>query len=198
MTMRNKIISIVVSILLLISLVLYYSYTNVEAEVSDFKLGDPAISISSEKISIAIISALISNEISIPLLIDVINGVNLDINMEIKNNGLIPIEIKSVKYQLYINEIDMGFNQLDLQISVPPGASRTLNFYHLIKRESLIEAVASMVESGGSANISIDGEATVSLLGINMTLPFYKKINLNLIEIIRMEILNKVGVGPKT
>lgn len=183
MASKIKILAgVIIIILILIASLLYQSYTSVDVTVTDISLGSPPIEVDKGKAILLGAATLATGGAALPYLIEAIEGMNLEINIEARNGGVLPVYIPTVSYDLYINENYVGDGVLDREVTIDPGESELITIYQFINRESLLEVVASIVENDGLADIRVIGEARVSIMGQSFSIPFEQNTTINVYE----------------
>lgn len=186
MPSKTKFIAgIVLTIIILSGITLYYSYKNIEASINSIELGDPPIKINKSKALLIGLTAILSGGATLPMMLDAVEGINLIIGVEIHNGGMLPIQIHSINYKLYINDIYVGDGWYNKTITIQSGQNNTIDIHQTINKDNLLDIANSIIENRGLAKIGIKGEIKVSLAGLNLNLQFDKQTTIDLYNTIK-------------
>ena len=167
----NKSIIIGISILVIILGLFAYSYNQLGISLNDANIH----SIELESLSISNLLKAGLNTLSgnwFDAAFDLIHGINVNLIFSLSNNGLLPVYIPDFSYELLINEISIGQGISNVDITINPGETKEITSLQNIKKESLLPAINSIVDSEGIMNLKVKGTAYFKLLGFDIPIPF--------------------------
>lgn len=181
---------IIVALLLLGGGLTYYSYSRIDVYISSVSLASSPIKINTAKALLIGLSAIMTGGLSLPAMIDAIEGINLVIYIKAYNGGILPVYIPTISYDLYINNNYVGEGSSDREVTIQPGDSEIITVYQFIDRDSLLDVAMSIVNNNGEADIKAKGEAKASILGLSFSIPFEKTTTINVYEEIKKALIN--------
>lgn len=193
MSAIKKIVAISFILIILGGLGLYYSYSNIEVDVQSISLGYPPVKVDVTKAVLIGVSAILTGGVTLPALLKVIEGINLEIDFEVTNRGFLSIAIPSFNFEVYLNGYYSGIGSTFESITVGPGKSEYLKVKYTITVDQLLSILSSIIENDGYLEIRVKGEAPVKLVGIEFGIPFEKVYNINVYEIIYQQVKNAIS-----
>ena len=189
--MKRVIIISVVIVIAIVGLVfglIAYSYNQIDVSLSE---------ISSVEIELETLS--LSNLISLGLdllsgnwmaaALDVISGINLGLMFELTNNGLLPVYIPELSYDLSINGIPIGQGYSEINATINPGETKEIIILQNFQKESFSPSIESILNTEGVVDIGVSGTAYFELLGQSIPIPFESNRQVSLVD----EIQNQLG-----
>ena len=125
-----------------------------------------------------------------------IDGVNLELVFGLSNGGFLPVYIPSVTYDLTVNGAPVGQATSTVPITINPGQTKQITAVQNVKKDSLVPAISSIVESGGIVDIKVRGTAYFELLGLEIPVPFESSKQISIIDEIEKK-LSQTTLGTK-
>ena len=101
-----------------------------------------------------------------------IQGINLNLEFGLSNNGLLPVYIPDFSYELLINEIPVGNGNSEIDITIEPGQTKEITSFQNIQKTSLSPVINSIANTQGVIDIKVQGTAYFKLLGTDIPVPF--------------------------
>ena len=188
--MKKLIIISIVIVIAIIGLVfglIAYSYNQIDVSLSD---------ISSVEIELETLS--LSNLISLGLdllsgnwmaaALDVVAGINLGLIFELSNNGLLPVYIPELSYDLSINGIPIGQGYSEINTTINPGDTKEVQILQNFQKESFSPAMDSILSTEGVVDIGVSGTAYFELLGQSIPIPFESDRQVSLVDEIQNQL----------
>ena len=172
-----------IAILAIITLVAY-SYNQLSIDLNEVRLR----SIDLEPISLSSLLNLdlgMLTENWLDVAFDFINGVNLDFIFNISNNGLFPVYIPDLTYDIMINDVLVGKGYSKADMTINPGQSAEISSFQNIQKSSLSPIVYSIIDSKGIMNVKVSGTAHLKMLGQDIPIPFESSKQISIYEEIR-------------
>jgi len=120
--------------------------------------------------------------------LNVISEINFGLVFELTNNGLIPVYIPEISYELFINEILIGNGITEVDLTINPGQTKEIPVTQNLNKNSLTPALDSIVESEGEIEISVKGIAYFELLGQEIQIPFESTKQVSLVDEIQNQL----------
>jgi len=180
-------IVIVIAIIGLVFGLIAYSYNQIDVSLSD---------ISSVEIELETLS--LSNLISLGLdllsgnwmaaALDVVAGINLGLIFELSNNGLLPVYIPELSYDLSINGIPIGQGYSEINTTINPGDTKEVQILQNFQKESFSPAMDSILSTEGVVDIGVSGTAYFELLGQSIPIPFESDRQVSLVDEIQNQL----------
>ena len=171
-------------IILIIGGLFAYSYTQLSISLNDVQF----LSIDWASLSWSTLLKLGLNTLSgnwLGAAFGLIDGVNFNLIFGISNNGLLPVYIPDLSYDILINEISIGKGYSDVEITLNPGQTKEITSFQNIQKSSLSPAVASIVNSQGMMDIKVKGTAYFKLFGLSIPVPFESLRQISIYDEIR-------------
>lgn len=120
---------------------------------------------------------------------ELIQGINLNLIFELGNNGLLPVYIPNISYDLSINNIPIGSGNSKINITINPGQTKEIISLQNIKKSSLLPTINSIVSTHGLLDLKVKGTAYFQLLGFSIPIPFESTKQISIYD----EIYNKIN-----
>jgi len=182
---------IVIAIISIIFGLIAYSYNQIHVSLSD---------ISSVEIQLETLS--LSNLISLGLdllsgnwmaaALDVIAGINLGLIFELSNNGLLPVYIPELSYDLSINGIPIGQGYSEVNTTINPGETKEILILQNFQKENFSPAMDSIIKTEGVIDIGVSGTVYFELLGQSIPIPFESNRQVSLVDEIQNQLNQQV------
>ena len=168
-----------------------YSYTQIHVSLSDIS----SVSIELENLSwpdlIKLgLDALSGNWIAAAL--DVIAGINLELVFGLSNNGLLPVYIPELSYDLSINGIPIGTGYTEIKTTINPGETKEILILQNFKKDRLSPAIESIIDTEGEIEIGVSGTAYFELLGQSIPIPFESTRNVSIVDEIQNQLTRQI------
>ena len=187
----NKVIiigvSVFVAIMVIIGGLIAYSYTQLNVSLNEVTLH----SIDLESLSLSNLLKLGLNAFSgnwIDSAFDLIQGINFNLIFGLSNNGLFPVYIPDLSYELLINDIPIGIGNSKIDTTIYPGQTKEIISFQNIKKNGLLPAVYSIVNTQGMLDLKVKGVAYFNLLGLSIPIPFESSKQISIYDEIRDKI----------
>ena len=190
-TLKKGIIISAVIAIAIIGLVLgliAYSYNQIDVSLSEIS----SVNIELETLSLSNLISLGLDLLSgnwMTAALDVVAGINLGLIFELSNNGLLPVYIPELSYDLSINGIPIGQGYSEINTTINPGETKEIQILQNFQKESFSPAVESILSTEGVIDIGVNGTAYFELLGQNIPIPFESHKQVSLVD----EIQNKLN-----
>ena len=193
--MMNKIVGISV-ILLIVFIVIMggliaFSYTQLNVSLNNVTLH----SIDLESLSLSNLIKLGLNAFSgnwLDAALDMIEGINFNLIFGLSNNGIFPVYVPDLSYELLINDIPMGNGNSKIDATIHPGQTKEIFSFQNIKKNSLSPAVYSIINTEGIIDLKVKGTAYFNLLGFSVPIPFESSKQISVYDEIRNKISAEV------
>lgn len=190
-TLKKGIIISAVIAIAIIGLVLgliAYSYNQIDVSLSEIS----SVNIELETLSLSTLISLGLDLLSgnwMTAALDVVAGINLGLIFELSNNGLLPVYIPELSYDLSINGIPIGQGYSEINTTINPGETKEMQILQNFQKESFSPAVESILSTEGVIDIGVNGTAYFELLGQSIPIPFESNKQVSLVD----EIQNKLN-----
>ena len=158
-----------------------YSYTQITVNLEDVTLD-----------SIDWASISVSNLIKIGLdvlrgdwidsALSLIEGINLNFIFQFSNNGILPVHIPDLSYDLSINDVYVGQGSSMINTVINPGETKEIPILQNFQRDSLTPTVKSIVDRNGIMDLHISGIAYFKLLILEVPIPFESTYQISIID----------------
>ena len=183
--------AIAIGIALIVFGLIGYSYTQITvsfSEVSSVNLELETLSFSSlVKLGLDVLSG---NWLAAAL--DVLAGINLGLVFELTNNGLLPVYIPELSYDLLINDVFIGAGNSIIDATINPGETKEIQILQNFQKNSFSPAIESIIDTEGIIDVKIKGVAYFELLGISIPVEFESTKQISIVE----EIQNQLNQPP--
>jgi LEA14-like dessication related protein len=166
---------------------IFYSYTQIHVSFSEVS----SIGIELEQLSFSTLVQLGIDLLSgnwLAAALDVIAGINFGLIFELTNNGLLPVYIPEISYELSINEIMIGKGNSEVGLTLNPGQVKEIPILQNFKKENLSPAIDSIIKTEGVVNIGVRGTAYFELLGQKIPIPFESTKQVSIIDEIQSQL----------
>lgn len=123
---------------------------------------------------------------------DLIEGVNLNLFFEVTNNGILPVYIPDISYDLMLNGINVGKGVTPINDTIYPGKAKEVITLQNFQKTSFEPAVSSIVEKEGVLEIHIKGTAHLNIFGFELPVPFESSKKISVYDEIRTRLLGEL------
>jgi LEA14-like dessication related protein len=193
--MLKKSILIVFAFALGIALIIFgligYSYTQITVSFSDIS----SVNVELETLSLSSLVKLGLDVLSgnwLAAALDVLAGINLGLVFELTNNGLLPVYIPELSYNLSINDVFIGDGSSIIDTTIDPGEKKEIQIMQNFQKNSFSPAIESIIDAEGIIDVKINGVAYFELLGFNIPVEFESTKQISIVE----EIQNQLNQQP--
>jgi len=111
-----------------------------------------------------------------------IEGINLNFIFQFSNNGILPVHIPDLSYDLSINDVYVGQGNSTINTTINPGETKEIPILQNFQRDSLIPTVKSIVDRNGIMDLHISGIAYFKLLILEVPIPFESTYEISIID----------------
>ena len=191
----KKVIIIVVAISISIIAILFgliaYSYTQIHVSLSEVS----SVDIELENLSWANLIKLGLDVLSgnwIAAALDVIAGINLELVFGLSNNGLLPVYIPELSYNLSINDIPIGTGYSEINTTINPGETKEIPILQNLQKTSFSPAIESIINTGGVIDVGVSGTAFFELLGQRIPIPFESTRQVSIVDEIQNQLNQQI------
>ncbi len=193
---RKKVIGIAVGIFLLIiailGLLFYYSYTQIHVTLNDARLHSIDLAPFSWSTLLKLgLNALTGNWLGIAF--DLVEGINLNLLFGVTNNGLLPVYIPDLSYDLSLNGVNVGKGYATIDATIYPGHTEEISALQNLKKSSFSPAINSIVSNDGVIELKISGTAFFKLFGQSIPVPFESTKQISIIDEIKSRLNNEIN-----
>ena len=181
------ILCIAVAIVGIVLALTAYSYTQLSVSFSDVS----SIKIELENLSWSALIKLGLDALSgdwIAAALGVIAGINLGLEFELSNNGLLPVYIPELTYDLSINGIPIGKGSSEINTMINPGETKEIQILQNFQKENLDPAIESVINTEGVMDIGVSGTAYFELLGQSIPVPFESSKQISIVDEIQKQL----------
>ena len=163
--------AIIVVIILIGGGLFVYSYTQIHVSLNDVKFHSIDWTSFSWSTLLSLgLNALTGNWLGAAF--DLIDGINLNLIFGLTNNGIFPVYIPDLSYDLSINGVSVGSGYKSVNLTINPGESKQLTVLQNFQKSRMSPAVSSIVATGGIIDLRVSGTAHFKLFGIDIPVPF--------------------------
>jgi len=182
----KKAVSIGVSIVIVVIVggLIAYSYTQLSVSLNEVNLH----SVDLESLSWSNLLKLGLNTFSgnwLDAAFDLIRGINFNLIFGLSNNGLFPVYIPDLSYDILINGIPIGSGNSKIDTTIYPGQTKEIISFQHIQKNSLLPAVYSIVNTQGIIDLKVKGIAYFNLLGLSIPISFESSKQISIYDEIR-------------
>jgi LEA14-like dessication related protein len=183
-------VGIFVLIIAIIGLLFYYSYTQIHVTLNDasFHSIDWAPFSWSTLLKLGL-NALTGNWLGIAF--DLVDGINLNLLFGVTNNGLLPVYIPDLSYDLSLNGVNVGKGYTTIDATIYPGHTQEITALQNLKKSSFSPAISSIVSNGGVIELKVSGTAYFKLFGLSIPIPFESTKQISIIDEIKSRLNNE-------
>ena len=167
---------------------LYYSYTQINVELNTVSFH----SIDWVDMTFSALVNLGLNAITGDLLsaaINLVDGVNLNLFFGLTNNGLLPVYIPDLSYDLLVNDVNVGHGYTTVDTTIYPGDGKEIPIVQNFQKSGLAPVMSSIISNDGVMQIKVKGTAYFKFLGLDIPIPFESTQQIS----IKDEIENKIN-----
>ena len=111
-----------------------------------------------------------------------IEGINLNFIFQFSNNGILPVYIPDLSYDLSINDVYVGQGNSTINTTINPGETKEIPILQNFQRDSLTPTVKSIVDRNGIMDLHISGIAYFKLLILEVPIPFESTYQISIID----------------
>jgi len=186
----NKFAIVGIVFLVIVAIVLgsfVYSYTQIGVSLNDVEFQ----SIDWEPISWETLLKVGLNTLSgnwFNAAFDLIQGVNLNLVFGLSNEGLLPVYIPDLYYDVLINNIPIGNGVSKINTMINPGETKEIISFQNIQKRSMSPAAISIINAEGVMNIKVKGIAYFQLFVWNIPVPFDSEKQISIYDEVRNKI----------
>lgn len=170
---------IVVIIAIVLGLVAY-SYTQIHISLDNMSFAGFDWNLSGTSILKSLFNALTGNLISAAL--SIITGIKLNLIFALSNNGIFPVYIPDISYDLSINQIKIGQGNSNVDLTINPGETKQLPLLQDFQFSSLTPVASSVIDSNGMMDVKVSGTAYFKFLGLSVPVPFESTKQVSVID----------------
>lgn len=168
-----------------------HSYINLHVQMNDVRL----LSIDWETLSWSTLvdlglDALTGNWLDAAF--GLIQGINLNLIFTLTNNGLLPVHIPDLTYDVIINGIPIGTGSSKINTIIYPGQSIEIASFQNLQKSGLAPAAKSIVDSQGQMELKVKGTAFFNILWIDVPIPFESSKNISVYNEIRNKLTAEI------
>ena len=181
-------VSIGIIIVVLIFGLIAYSYTQIHVSLSDVS----SIGIELENLSRPALLQLGIDVLSgnwIEAALNVVAGINLELVFGLSNNGLLPVYIPELSYDLSINGIPIGKGSSEINTTINPGDTKEILILQNLQKDSFSPAIESIINTEGVIDIGVSGTAYFELLGQSIPIPFESTRQVSIVDEIQNQLI---------
>ncbi len=181
-------VSIGIIIVVLIFGLIAYSYTQIHVSLSDVS----SIGIELENLSWPTLLQLGIDVLSgnwIEAALNVVAGINLELVFGLSNNGLLPVYIPELSYDLSINGIPIGKGSSEINTTINPGDTKEILILQNLQKDNFSPAIESIINTEGVIDIGVSGTAYFELLGQSIPIPFESTRQVSIVDEIQNQLI---------
>ncbi|MFB5613884.1 MAG: hypothetical protein ACE5RI_02190 [Candidatus Nitrosomaritimum yanchengensis] len=178
---------IALSVVLIVLGLFSYSYTQISASFTDVS----SVNVELETFSLSSLIKLGLDVLSgnwLSAALDVIAGIELGLVFELTNNGILPVYIPELEYNLSINGIFIGNGSSIIDTTINPGEVKQINVTQSIQKESLSPSVEAIINKNGFIDVEIKGVAYFELLGFKIPFEFESSKQVSIVDEIQKQL----------
>lgn len=177
----------IVAIIAVIFSLYAYSYTQIQVSLIDVS----SVDIELESLSWSTLIKLGLDILSgnwIEAAVSVIAGIKLELVFGLSNNGLLPVYIPELSYDLSLNGISIGTGYSELNTTINPGETKEIPILQIIQKDNLNPAIESIINTEGIVDIGVSGTAYFELLGRSIPIPFESTQQISIVKEIQNQL----------
>jgi LEA14-like dessication related protein len=185
------VVAISISIIAILFGLIAYSYTQIHVSLSEVS----SVDIELENLSWANLIKLGFDVLSgnwIAAALDVIAGINLELVFELSNNGLLPVYIPELSYDLSINDIPIGTGYSEINTTINPGDTKEIPILQNLQKTSFSPAIESIINTEGVIDVGVSGTAFFELLGQRIPIPFESTRQVSIVDEIQNQLNQQI------
>jgi len=164
-----------------------YSYTQLGVSLSNVEFQ----SIDWEPISWNVLLKIGLNTLSgnwFDAAFSLIHGINLNLVFGMSNNGLLPVYIPDLYYDVLINDISIGNGGSKINAVINPGETKETISFQNIQKDSMAPAANSIINAEGIMDVKVKGTAYFQLFGWRIPVPFESSKQISIYDEVRNKI----------
>jgi len=182
---------IIIAIFVIIFALFAYSYNQIQVSLSDVSsVGIELESLSWDLLLKLGIDILTGNWIEAA--VGVIAEINLGLVFELSNNGLLPVYIPELSYDLSLNGFSIGTGYSEINTTINPGESKEIPILQIIQKENLSPAIESIINTDGIVDIGVSGTAYFELWGNSIPIPFESTRQVSIVDEIQKQLEKQI------
>lgn len=192
---KGKTVGVIVAVFLITIIILgslfAYSYTQLSVNLNDVRFH----SIDWESLSWTTLLKLGLNTLSgnwFGAAFDLIQGINLNLIFGLSNNGILPVYIPDLSYDILINGIPIGSGNSDVDIIINPGQTKEITSFQNIQKSSLSNAGYSIISTQGIIDLKVKGTAYFKLFTLSIPIPFESSKQISIYDEIKNKITSEI------
>lgn len=124
----------------------------------------------------------------ISAVLELISEINLGLVFQLSNNGVFPVYVPNLSYDLSIDGIFVGHGYSDVDTLVYPGETKEIFVIQNLQKSNLDPAIDSIIEKKGIVQFEINGTANFELLGQTIPFEFGSTKQISIIDEIQKQI----------
>lgn len=164
-----------------------YSYSQIEVSFNDIS----SVSVELETLTFGTLIKLGLDALSgnwMEAALEIISGINLGLVFSLSNNGLLPIYIPEITYDLSINEIPIGQGQSEINATINPGETKEILIVQNFEKNSIRPAIDSIISSQGIIDVNVSGTAYFEIWGQSIPVQFEESRQVSLVDEIQNQL----------
>lgn len=176
-----------IAIVVIVFALLAYSYTQIQVSLIDIS----SIGIELENLSWSALLKLGLDVLSgnwIEAVVGVIAEINLELVFGLSNNGLLPVYIPELSYDLSLNGISIGTGYSEINTTINPGETKEIPILQIIEKDNLSPAIKSIINTDGIVDIGVSGTAYFELWGNIIPIPFESTQKISIVDEIQNQL----------
>lgn len=181
------IVAVIISIIVIVISLVAYSYTQIQISLNDISFAGldwaPTSGLTLLKLAFNAITGNVLGSI-----LSLVTGVKLNLIFALSNHGIFPVSIPNLSYALSINDIPVGQGQNNVDTTINAGETKNIPILQDFHISSLGSTAASIVSSGGIANLQVNGIAYFKFLGLTIPVPFQYTKQFSMVDEIKSRI----------
>jgi len=185
------IVAVVIAVIIIIFGLYAYSYSQIHVSLNEVS----SVSVELENLSWADLIKLGIDALSgnwIEAAVGVIAGINLELVFGLSNNGLLPVHIPELSYDLSLNGISIGTGYSELNTTINPGETKEIPILQIIQKDNLSPAIESIINTEGRVDIGVSGTAFFELWGRSIPIPFESTQQISIVEEIQKQLEKQI------
>ena len=188
--MKKLILIFSLIFLFIFGILVVYSYSQLTVELIDIQYSSIELKELSWTDLIPLgISILSGNWLD--ALSDLILGIQLNLIFELNNNGLLPVFVPDLSYEILINDIIVGYGTSNANIVIGPGEKYEIMALQNIQKNSLSPTINSIIAAEGTMEITVRGTAYFELLWFDIPVSFQSAEQISIYDEINDALTNR-------
>lgn len=183
--------AVIIAIIVIIFALYAYSYNQIHVSLTDVSSVDVTLESLSWDLLLKLgIDILTGNWIEAA--VGVIAEINLGLVFELSNNGLLPVYIPELSYDLSLNGFSIGTGYSEINTTINPGESKEIPILQFIQKENLSPAIESIINTEGIVDIGVSGTAFFELWGNTIPIPFESTQQVSIVDEIQKQLEKQI------